>query len=124
MGLISGMGTPDTDKVLSVSYCAFSLSLTCAVYLIASYLIWRAPFARAAMLAILVALFRFFMFAPRMHEPYLYCPLVFLIPIASESGFLTFHLRRCKRRSFTSACLSAIAKTVALFGDSLNPRCA
>jgi hypothetical protein len=63
-GLISGMGTPDTDKVLGVSHCGFSLSLACAVYLIASYLIWRAPFARAAMLAILVALFGFFMFAP------------------------------------------------------------
>lgn len=123
-GLIGGMGTPDTDKVLGVSYCAFSLSLTCAVYLIASYLIWRAPFARAATLAILVALFGFFMFAPQMHEPYLHCPLVFLIPIALESGFLTFDLRHRKRRSSTSARLSAIAKTVALFRDSLNPRCA
>jgi hypothetical protein len=29
------------------------------------------------------------MFAPRMHERYLYYPLVFLIPIALESEFLT-----------------------------------
>jgi Gpi18-like mannosyltransferase len=90
MGLIGGMGTPDTDKVIGgVSYSALGLSLTCAVYLIASYLIWRARSARGAMLAIFVALFGFFMFAPRMHERYLYYPLVFLIPIALESGFLT-----------------------------------
>jgi Gpi18-like mannosyltransferase len=90
MGLIGGMNTPDTDKIFGgVSYRAFGLSLTCAVYLIASYLIWRARSARAAMLAIFVALFGFFMFAPRIHERYLYYPLVFLIPIALESGFLT-----------------------------------
>ncbi len=90
MGLIGGIGTADTDKLLlGVSYRAFGLSLVCAVYLIASYLIWRARSARAAMLAIFVALFGFFMFAPRMHERYLYYPLVFLIPIAMESSFLT-----------------------------------
>ncbi len=90
MGLIGGMGTPDTDKVFGgVSYSAFGLSLTCAVYLIASYMIWRARSARASLLAIFVALFGFFMFAPRMHERYLYYPLVFLIPIALESEFLT-----------------------------------
>ncbi len=90
MGLIGGMHTPDTDKVFDgISYSAFGLSLTCVVYLIASYLIWRARSARAAMLAIFVALFGFFMFAPRMHERYLYYPLIFLIPIALESEFLT-----------------------------------
>jgi Gpi18-like mannosyltransferase len=90
MGLIGGMGTPDTDKVFDgISYSAFGLSLTCAVYLIVSYLIWRARTANAAVLAIFVALFGFFMFAPRMHERYLYYPLVFLIPIAWESEFLT-----------------------------------
>ncbi len=90
MGLIGGIGTPDTDQIFSgVSYSAFGLSITCVVYLIASYLIWSARSARAAMLAIFVALFGFFMFAPRMHERYLYYPLVFLIPIALESGFLT-----------------------------------
>jgi Gpi18-like mannosyltransferase len=90
MGLIGGMGTPDTDKVFDgVSYSAFGLSLTCAVYLIASYLIWRARSASAVLLAIFVALFGFFMFAPRMHERYLYYPLIFLIPIALESEFLT-----------------------------------
>ncbi len=65
MGLIGGIGTPDTDKIFGgVSYSALGLSLTSAVYLIASYLIWRARSAHAAMLAIFVALFGFFMFAP------------------------------------------------------------
>src|SRR3984957_18984773 len=90
MGLIGGMGTPDTDKVFDgVSYSAFGLALTCGVYLIVSYLIWRARSASTALLAIFVAQFGFFIFAPRMHERYLYYPLVFLIPIALESEFLT-----------------------------------
>lgn len=90
MGLIGGMGAPDTDKVIgAISFSALGLSLTCAVYLISSYLIWRARSARGAMLAIFVALFGFFIFAPRMHERYLYYPVVFLIPIALESRFLT-----------------------------------
>jgi Gpi18-like mannosyltransferase len=90
MGLIGGMGTPDTDRIFGgVSYSAFGLSIVSAVYLIALYLICRARSASAAMLAMFVALFGFFMFAPRMHERYLYYPVVFLIPIALESGFLT-----------------------------------
>ncbi|HYK65271.1 MAG TPA: glycosyltransferase 87 family protein [Patescibacteria group bacterium] len=90
MGLIGGMGTPDTDSVfLGVSYRAFGVALLCAVYLIVSWMIWRARSAGAAMLAVFVALFGFFMFAPRMHERYMYYPVVFLVPIALESGFLT-----------------------------------
>ncbi|HEV2171336.1 MAG TPA: hypothetical protein VGR40_10330, partial [Candidatus Binatus sp.] len=90
MGLIGGMGTPDTDKIFGgVSYSAFGLAIVCAVYLIVSYMIWRARSAAAAMIAIFVALFGFFMFAPRMHERYLYYPVVFLIPVALESAFLT-----------------------------------
>jgi Gpi18-like mannosyltransferase len=90
MGLIGGMGTPDTDKIFGrVSYSAFGLALVCGVYLIVSYMIWRARSAGAAMLAIFVAQFGFFMFAPRMHERYLYYPVVFMVPIALESGFLT-----------------------------------
>ena len=90
MGLIGGIGTPDTDKIFgNVSYGTFGLSLTCAVYLVALYLMRRARSTSAAMLAIFVALFGFFMFAPRIHERYLYYPLVFLIPIALDGGFLT-----------------------------------
>jgi hypothetical protein len=83
------MGSPDTDKVLGVSYWALGMSLTAAVYVISSYLIWRAKSAHQAMLATFVALFGFFMFAPRIHERYLYYPVIFLIPIALESGILT-----------------------------------
>jgi Gpi18-like mannosyltransferase len=89
MGLIGGMGSPDTDKVLGVSYWALGMSLTGAVYLISSYLIYRTKSANQAILATFVALFGFFMFAPRIHERYLYYPVIFLIPIALESGILT-----------------------------------
>jgi hypothetical protein len=89
MALVGGMGAPDADKTLGVSYRALGLSLTAAVYVISLYLVWRARSSRSAMLATFVALFGFFMFAPRIHERYLYYPIVFLIPIALESGALT-----------------------------------
>jgi Gpi18-like mannosyltransferase len=89
MGLIGGMGTPDSDNAIGVSYRALGLSIVSAVYLVVSYMLWRARSASAAMLATFVALFGVFMFAPRMHERYLYYPLVFLIPIALENLFLT-----------------------------------
>jgi Gpi18-like mannosyltransferase len=88
-GLIGAMNVPDTEKVLGVSYYSFGLSLTCAVYVIASYLIWRARTAQATMLAMFIALFGFFMFAPRMHERYLYYSLTFLALIALDARFLT-----------------------------------
>jgi Gpi18-like mannosyltransferase len=88
-GLIGAMNVPDTEKIMGVSYYSFGLSLTCAVYVIASYLIWRARTAPAAMLAIFVALFGFFMFAPRMHERYLYYSLTFLALIALDTNFLS-----------------------------------
>jgi hypothetical protein len=75
--------------VIGVSYRALGLSIVCAVYVVVSYMLWRARSASAAMLATFVALFGVFMFAPRMHERYLYYPLVFLIPIALENRFLT-----------------------------------
>jgi Gpi18-like mannosyltransferase len=87
--LLGGIEAPDTDRVFGVSYRALGFSLTFAVYVVAAYLVWRARSATFAMLAIFVALLGFFMFAPRMHERYLYYPLVFLILIALENGFLT-----------------------------------
>jgi Gpi18-like mannosyltransferase len=90
MGLIGGIGTPDdANAMFGVSYRALGLSMTAAVYAISSYLVWRARSARSAMLAIFIAMFGFFIFAPRIHERYLYYPVVFLIPIALESSFLT-----------------------------------
>ncbi len=88
MGLIGGMGTPDSDVAIGVSYRALGLSIVGAVYVVVSYMVWRARSAGAAMLATFVALFGVFMFAPRMHERYLYYPLIFLIPIALENRFL------------------------------------
>ncbi|MGH7815190.1 MAG: glycosyltransferase 87 family protein [Candidatus Binataceae bacterium] len=88
LGLIGGIGSPDSTKVAGVSYYSIGLALTCAAYAIASYLVWRARDDTAAMIAIFTALFGFFLFAPRMHERYLYYSLAMLAPIALDSGAL------------------------------------
>ena len=85
-GLLGGIGSSDTSTVMGMSYYSIGMALTCAVYAIASYLVWKARNLTAAMLAIFVALFGFFMFAPRMHERYLYYSVAMLAPIALDSG--------------------------------------
>ncbi|HUO04581.1 MAG TPA: hypothetical protein VMU16_05230 [Candidatus Binataceae bacterium] len=89
LGLIGGIGAPDDARVIGVSYYSIGLAMTFAAYVIASYLIARARSAPSAILAMFVALFGFFMFAPRMHERYLYFSVVFMAPIALESGAAT-----------------------------------
>src|SRR5208282_2784258 len=52
------------------------------------YLIWRKPSPERLNLGVLLALFGSFMFAPRMHERYLYPALVFLIPLVVDTPIL------------------------------------
>ncbi len=51
------------------------------------------------------------MFAPRMHERYLYYPLVFLIPIALESEFLTSIFGVVTGTFLFNLCTSSISPT-------------
>ncbi|MDO8434761.1 MAG: hypothetical protein Q7S58_20380 [Candidatus Binatus sp.] len=87
--LLGGIEESDTDLVFGVSYRTLGFSLTFAVYALTAWMIWRARSASAAILAIFVTLLGFFLFTPRMHERYLYYPLVFITLIALEKRFLT-----------------------------------
>jgi hypothetical protein len=71
------------------------------------------------------------MFAPRMHERYLYYPLIFLIPIALESEFLTtiyaivsatflFNLIYIKHLTDTSSCFPEHPNAALITAASIN----
>ena len=129
--LLGGIEKSDTDLVAGVSYWSVGVSLTIAAYATAAYLAWRARESSAAILAILVALLGFFIFMPRMHERYLYYPLVFLTLIALEkrflrgvfailSGTLLFNLIYMKHLTDTSTYFPADPTWPILLASAIN----
>jgi len=88
MALIGGLRAPDATTVLGVSFFTIGMSLVALLYLWIVYLIWQEPSPKRLNLAVVLALFGSFMFAPRMHERYLYPALVFLIPLVVETPIL------------------------------------
>ncbi|HJU29244.1 MAG TPA: glycosyltransferase 87 family protein [Candidatus Binataceae bacterium] len=88
MALTAGLRQSDNGAVAGVSYFAIGMALaTCAV-LFSIYLLWRSRTPGALMLAAFIALFGDFVFAPRMHERYLFPAMIFLIPAALEQPFM------------------------------------
>ena len=76
----------DSGTIAGVSYFALGMALLVPLYAFVAYVLWRARNATVLFYASFIALFGFFMFAPRMHERYLYPALVFVIPLALESS--------------------------------------
>jgi dolichyl-phosphate-mannose--protein O-mannosyl transferase/Gpi18-like mannosyltransferase len=85
IALIGGLRQQDSGTIAGVSFFALGMSLLVPLYAFVGYVLWRARNARSLFFASFIALFGFFMFAPRMHERYLYPALVFVIPLALES---------------------------------------
>ncbi len=85
LALIGGVRAQDSDTILGVSFFALGMALLVPLYAFVAYILWRARTAQTLFYTSFIALFGFFMFAPRMHERYLYPALVFVIPLALES---------------------------------------
>ena len=68
----------DSGTIGGVSFFALGMALLVPLYAFVGYVLWRARTARALFFASFIALFGFFLFAPRMHERYLYPSLVFV----------------------------------------------
>jgi dolichyl-phosphate-mannose--protein O-mannosyl transferase/Gpi18-like mannosyltransferase len=82
MALAGGLRQNDGGAVLGISYFAMGMVLLLPLYGLAGLVLWRNPVRRNLFFAAFIALFGFFMFAPRMHERYLYSAVVFAIPLA------------------------------------------
>lgn len=88
MGLIGGLRQADANRVAGVSYFAVGMALLALMYLGLAVMLWRRRTAENMLAVCFLTVFGFFMFAPRMHERYLYPALVFAVPLAVESGWM------------------------------------
>lgn len=88
MGLIGGLRQADANRVAGLSYFTIGMGLLALMYLGLAFLLWRRRSAENMLAICFLTVFGFFMFAPRMHERYLYPALVFAVPMAVESGWM------------------------------------
>jgi dolichyl-phosphate-mannose--protein O-mannosyl transferase len=84
MALLGGNRVSDAETLLGVSYFALGMALMAPLYAFVAWMLSRNPSRRNLFFVSFIALFGFFMFAPRMHERYLGPAVVFAIPLAVE----------------------------------------
>lgn len=84
IALVGGLRSSDAGTVLGIPYFTLGMALLVPLYAFATLILWRNQITRNLLFAIFIVLFGFFMFAPRMHERYLYPAVVFAIPLAIE----------------------------------------
>ena len=84
MALLGGLRKPDSDTVAGLSYFSLGMGLLAPLYGFIGWRLWNERSPRGLIFGIFAATFGFFMFAPRMHERYLYAGLVFAAPLAVE----------------------------------------
>ncbi|HEX3409152.1 MAG TPA: phospholipid carrier-dependent glycosyltransferase [Candidatus Binataceae bacterium] len=82
MALIGGLRQADSQPVFGISYFAIGMTALLPLYAFVARVLWRAPDQRNLWFCSFLALFGFFMLAPRMHERYFYAAVVFAAPLA------------------------------------------
>jgi dolichyl-phosphate-mannose-protein mannosyltransferase len=82
IALVAGLRRSDTVTALGISAFTLGISLLAALYLFVAWTLWKRQTIRAMLYASFIAIFGFFMLAPRMHERYLYPALAFIVPLA------------------------------------------
>ena len=83
MALLGGLRQDDAGlSPFGISYFAIGLWLLAPLYAFVAWMLSRKPTPQTLLLAVFIALFGFFMVAPRMHERYLYPAVVFAVPLA------------------------------------------
>ena len=116
--MLGGLETPDSTRVGFVSYYALGISTLLGAFAVVLFLVWRARNATAVMLATFIAMFALYTLAPRMHERYVYYPLVFLVPLALESRFLAASFALLTATSFYNLYfMKWLADTSTFFSD-------
>jgi Gpi18-like mannosyltransferase len=85
MALIGGLRRSDSDTFGGVSIFALGMSLLVPLYGFVAWILWRGRTPARLLFASFIAIFGFFMVAPRMHERYLYPAIVLAVPLALEA---------------------------------------
>ncbi len=84
MALLGGLRQNDSTLIFGISYFTLGIALLVVLYGAIIATLWRNPSRRNFWMMSFLALFGFFMLAPRMHERYLYPAIVFAIPVALQ----------------------------------------
>ncbi|MGO9266508.1 MAG: phospholipid carrier-dependent glycosyltransferase [Candidatus Binataceae bacterium] len=94
IALLGGLRQNDGEAILGISWFTLGLALLVPLYAVMAWTVWRNPTQRNLWVTSFLALFGFFMFAPRMHERYIYSAVVFAIPLALQEAplFIAFAL--------------------------------
>ncbi|MGH7926092.1 MAG: phospholipid carrier-dependent glycosyltransferase, partial [Candidatus Binatus sp.] len=85
MALLGGLRQPDSNTLAGVSYFALGMGLQVPLYAFVAWILWRGRTPTRLLFASFVAVFGFFMVAPRMHERYLYPAIALAAPLALEA---------------------------------------
>ena len=85
MALIGGIRQADSGTILGVSYFALGMSMLVPLYAFVAWILWRGRTPTRFLFATFIAIFGFFMVAPRMHERYLYPAIALVVPLALEA---------------------------------------
>ena len=85
MALLGGLRQADSDTFVGVSYFALGMSLLVPLYAFVAWILWRGRTPTRLLFASFIAIFGFFMVAPRMHERYLYPAIALAVPLALEA---------------------------------------
>ena len=86
MALIGGLRVNDGETAFGISYFAIGMTMLGPLYAFVAWMLWRRPDRRNLLFASFLAIFGFFMLAPRMHERYFYAAVVFALPLALEES--------------------------------------
>jgi Gpi18-like mannosyltransferase len=85
MALLGGLRQADSNTLAGVSYFALGMSLLAPLYAFVAWILWRGRTPARLLFASFIAVFGFFMVAPRMHERYLYPAIALVVPLALEA---------------------------------------
>jgi dolichyl-phosphate-mannose-protein mannosyltransferase len=88
MALAAGLRQADTTTIYGIPCFPLGMGLLMLIYAGVAWMLWRKPSAQNLIFGVFIALFGSFMFAPRMHERYLYPALVFIVPLALEDPMM------------------------------------
>ncbi len=85
IGLLGGLREPDSLRISGIPAIALGMAMFGGVYVLVAWMIYRKRTPRSLLFSIFLAYLGMFVFAPRMHERYMYPALAILIPLAFDS---------------------------------------
>jgi Gpi18-like mannosyltransferase len=85
MALIGGLRQADSNTFAGVPIFWLGMGLLVPLYAFVAWVLWRGRTPTRLLFASFIAVFGFFMVAPRMHERYMYPAIALAVPLALEA---------------------------------------